>query len=99
MWASGFAVSVILDQVRSFGTPMLVLPGVDEYHPAQTGREIAALAPAAKLLEPWKRPRATARRHQSSRPVPPRPHPALGGPPDSPAGPVTATDPRPSPER
>ena len=24
--------------------------------PAQTGREIAALAPAAKLLEPWKDP-------------------------------------------
>jgi hypothetical protein len=35
---------------------MLVLPGVDEYHPAQTGREIAALAPAGELLEPWKDP-------------------------------------------
>jgi hypothetical protein len=54
MWAPGFAVSVTRDQVRSFRTPMLVLPGVDEYHPAETGREIAALAPAAELLEPWK---------------------------------------------
>jgi hypothetical protein len=35
---------------------MLVLPGVDDYHPAQTGREIAALAPAGELLEPWKDP-------------------------------------------
>jgi hypothetical protein len=35
---------------------MLVLPGVDEYHPAEIGREIAALAPAASLLEPWKDP-------------------------------------------
>jgi len=35
---------------------MLVLPGVDEYHPTETGREIAALAPAAELLEPWKDP-------------------------------------------
>ncbi len=45
MWAPGFAVSVTRDQVRSFRTPMLVLPGVDEYHPAETGREIATLAP------------------------------------------------------
>jgi pimeloyl-ACP methyl ester carboxylesterase len=56
MWAPGFAVSVTRDQVRSLATPMLVLPGVDDYHPAQTGREIAALAPAAELLEPWKDP-------------------------------------------
>jgi pimeloyl-ACP methyl ester carboxylesterase len=56
MWAPGFAVSVTRDQVRSFRTPMLVLPGVDEHHPAGTGREIAALAPSAELLEPWKDP-------------------------------------------
>ncbi len=35
---------------------MLVLPGVDEHHPTETGREIAALAPAAELFEPWKDP-------------------------------------------
>ena len=56
MWAPDFAVSVTRDQVRSFRTPMLVLPGVDEYHPAETGREIAALGPAAELPEPWKNP-------------------------------------------
>jgi pimeloyl-ACP methyl ester carboxylesterase len=56
MWAPDFAVSVTRDQVRSFRTPMLVLPGVDEYHPAEIGREIAALAPAAELLEPWNDP-------------------------------------------
>jgi hypothetical protein len=61
MWAPDFAVSVTRDQVQSLRTPMLVLPGIDQYHPAETGREIAALAPAAELLEP----------------VPPRPHPAL----------------------
>jgi fermentation-respiration switch protein FrsA (DUF1100 family) len=54
MWAPDFAISVTRDQVRSFRTPMLVLPGVDDYHPTETGREIAALAPAAELLEPWK---------------------------------------------
>jgi pimeloyl-ACP methyl ester carboxylesterase len=57
MRAPGFAVSVTRDQVRSFRTPMLVLPGADACHPAGTGREIAALAPAAGLLEPWKDPR------------------------------------------
>jgi fermentation-respiration switch protein FrsA (DUF1100 family) len=56
MWDRDFAVSVTRDQVRSFRTPMLVLPGVDEHHPTETGREIAALAPAAELLEPWKDP-------------------------------------------
>jgi pimeloyl-ACP methyl ester carboxylesterase len=56
MWASDFAVSVTRNQVRSFRTPMLVLPGVDEYHPTETGREIAALAPSAELLDPWKDP-------------------------------------------
>jgi hypothetical protein len=43
-------------KVRSFRTPMLVLPGADEYHPAGTGREIAALARAAEVLEPWTDP-------------------------------------------
>jgi pimeloyl-ACP methyl ester carboxylesterase len=56
MWSSDFAVSVTRDQLRSFRTPMLVLPGVDAPHPTETGREIAALAPAAELLEPWKDP-------------------------------------------
>lgn len=54
MWAADFVVSVTRDQVRSFRTPMLVLPGVDEPHPTETGREIASLAPGAELLEPWK---------------------------------------------
>jgi pimeloyl-ACP methyl ester carboxylesterase len=54
MWGPDFAVSVTRDQVRSFRTPMLVLPGLDQFHPTETGREIAALAPAAQLLEPWK---------------------------------------------
>lgn len=54
MWAPDFAVSVTRDQVRTFQTPMLVLPGVDEPHPTETGLEIAELAPNADLLVPWK---------------------------------------------
>ena len=56
MWAGDFVLSVTRDQVRSFTTPMLVLPGVDDHHPAELGREIAALAPGAELIEPWKDP-------------------------------------------
>ncbi|MGH3171083.1 MAG: alpha/beta fold hydrolase, partial [Trebonia sp.] len=56
MWAGDFVASVSRDQVRSFRTPMLVLPGIDDYHPTETGREIASLTPAAELLEPWKDP-------------------------------------------
>jgi len=56
MWAGDFVVSVARDAVRSCPTPLLVMPGIDEFHPTETGREIAALAPAAELLEPWKDP-------------------------------------------
>ena len=33
---------------------MLVLPGIDDFHPTATGREIAALAPNGAVVEPWK---------------------------------------------
>lgn len=54
MWRDDFVVSVSRDVVRSCRTPLLVLPGIDSYHPTATGREIAALAPAGKVFEPWK---------------------------------------------
>jgi pimeloyl-ACP methyl ester carboxylesterase len=54
MWDGDFVVSVSKDVVRSCPTSLLVLPGVDEYHPTATGREIAALAPLAKVVEPWR---------------------------------------------
>ncbi len=53
MWRDDFVVSVSRDFVRSCRTPLLVLPGTDRYHPTATGREIAALAPAGRILEPW----------------------------------------------
>ena len=56
MWAGDFVLSVSRDFVRNCSTPLLVLPGVDRYHPTATGREIAALAPHARLVEPWKDP-------------------------------------------
>ena len=54
MWRDDFVVSVSRDVVRACRTPLLVLPGIDQYHPTATGREIAALAPDAEVFEPWK---------------------------------------------
>jgi pimeloyl-ACP methyl ester carboxylesterase len=54
MWDGDFVLSVGRDFVRSCPTPMLVLPGVDAYHPTATGREIAALAPRGEVVEPWR---------------------------------------------
>jgi pimeloyl-ACP methyl ester carboxylesterase len=54
MWQGEFVLSVTPDFLRSVATPLLVLPGVDQFHPGPIGRELAALAPNAELLEPWK---------------------------------------------
>jgi hypothetical protein len=54
MWQGDFVVSVTREFVRACTTPMLVLPGIDDYHPTATGREIVALAPGAGAIEPWK---------------------------------------------
>ena len=37
-------------------TPILVLQGDDVYHPRRASRQLAALAPNATLIEPWKDP-------------------------------------------
>jgi pimeloyl-ACP methyl ester carboxylesterase len=54
MWHDDFVVSVGKDVVSACPVPLLVLPGIDDYHPTAAGREIAALAPQGELLEPWK---------------------------------------------
>jgi pimeloyl-ACP methyl ester carboxylesterase len=54
MWRDDFVVSVSRSFVRLCRTPLLVLPGTDRYHPEATGREVAALAPAGQIFEPWK---------------------------------------------
>ena len=54
MWHDRWVVSVPAETVRECQVPLLVLPGVDEFHPTYVGREIAEMAPAAQLLEPWK---------------------------------------------
>jgi pimeloyl-ACP methyl ester carboxylesterase len=54
MWSRDFVVSVDRDFICGCRVPMLVLPGIDDFHPTAAGREVAALAPNAELLEPWK---------------------------------------------
>ena len=52
MFAGDFVLSVSRAFVRNCATPLLVLPGVDRYHPSATGREIAGLAREARTVEP-----------------------------------------------
>lgn len=54
MWDGDFVVSVSREFVASCPVPLLVLPGIDDYHPTETGREAARLAPDAEVIEPWK---------------------------------------------
>ena len=54
MWEGDFVLNVTRDFVRSITTPVLVLPGVDQFHPGSIGREIAELAPNATAVDPWK---------------------------------------------
>lgn len=56
MFEGDFVLSVSRDFVRNCAAPLLVLPGVDQYHPTATGREIAELARDVRLVEPWKDP-------------------------------------------
>lgn len=54
MWRDEFVVSVSPESVSECPAPLLVMPGIDDYHPTETGREIGRLAPRAEVVEPWK---------------------------------------------
>jgi pimeloyl-ACP methyl ester carboxylesterase len=54
MWGGEFVLSVSRDFVRSCPTPLLVLPGIDPFHPGPIGHEVAELAPDAEVVDPWK---------------------------------------------
>jgi len=56
MYGTDFVFNVSRDFVRSCKTPMLILCGSDDYHPTETSKEIATLAPNAELVENWKTP-------------------------------------------
>ncbi len=54
MFDRDFVGAVSRNFVATVRQPLLVLPGVDDIHPTDTGLEIAELAPGAELLQPWK---------------------------------------------
>ena len=56
MYGGDFVFNVSRDFVRSCRTPMLILAGSDEFHPAPTSEEIALLAPNAEIIRSWKGP-------------------------------------------
>ena len=54
MWAGrDFVLSVSREFVQSCQTPLLVLPGDDQFHLLSTAREIATLAPRAEIIDSW----------------------------------------------
>src|SRR5436309_1119958 len=56
MSGGDFLFNVSREFVTKCQTPLLVLLGNDLHHPAETSRELAALAPNATLIEHWKEP-------------------------------------------
>ena len=56
MYGGDFLFNVSREFVSKCQTPMLVLMGNDLHHPAETSREVAALAPNATFIEHWKEP-------------------------------------------
>merc|ERR1712019_10110 len=49
-----FVFSISRQDLQAIQTPMLVLMGMDLYHPSETSREIKRLASNARLLEHWR---------------------------------------------
>ena len=54
MWRQDFVVSLTREEVAKIRVPLTVLPGVDEIHPTEIGREVGRLVDGARTVEPWK---------------------------------------------
>jgi pimeloyl-ACP methyl ester carboxylesterase len=53
MFGGDFVFTVSREFVRTCRTPLLVMPGGDDFHPRAVAEEIVSLAPDATLLSPW----------------------------------------------
>jgi len=60
LFGGEFVFSTPREFVRGCQTPLLVLPGDDDFHPTATAQEIVDLAPNAELLSPWRTPDVVA---------------------------------------
>ncbi len=56
MFGGDFVFSVSRDFVSTCRTPLLLQPGTDTPHPAETSAEIARLAPALEIQKDWRGP-------------------------------------------
>ena len=56
MFGGDFVFSVSRDFVRGCRTPLLLQPGSDTPHPAETSAEIARLAPSLEVQKDWRGP-------------------------------------------
>ena len=56
MFGGDFVFSVSRDFVRTCRTPLLLQPGTDTPHPAETSAEIARLAPDIEVQRDWRGP-------------------------------------------
>jgi hypothetical protein len=56
MFGGDFVFSVSREFVRRCQTPLLLQPGVDKPHPAETSAEIARLAPNLEIQKDWRGP-------------------------------------------
>jgi pimeloyl-ACP methyl ester carboxylesterase len=60
MFGGDFVFSVSRDFVRRCPTPLLLQPGSDVPHPAETSAEIARLAPHLEIQKDWRAPPPTS---------------------------------------
>ena len=65
MYSGDFLFTVSRDFISHCDTPLLVLMGDDMYHPSQSSREVAQLAPNATFIEHWKEPEHLAAAKQA----------------------------------
>lgn len=56
MFGADFLFSVTRDFVAACDLPVLLMPGDDRMHPAETSADIARLSPRAEVISPWKGP-------------------------------------------
>jgi hypothetical protein len=56
MFGGDFVFSVSRDFVSTCRTPLLLQPGTDTPHPAETSAEIARLAPTLEIQKDWRGP-------------------------------------------
>ncbi len=65
MYSGDFLFTVSREFVSRCDTPLFVLMGDDMYHPSQSSREVAQLAPNATFIEHWKEPEHQAAAKQA----------------------------------